>query len=190
MNPDTADGAEGPDNIVGCSQSRTEANHFDNNVGPSSLRYLLDAFLDVFVAVCNVEWLGSQALRGSETTLHGVDGEEVLGLVLECRNNGAEPDWAAADDHGCGFGGVLCSEPGEPALRAEEPGRKYVGHENEGIVANLWGRLQHCAVGQRHPHVFCLAAGQAFGAKHQAVETPRRKAVLAIETLPATESLD
>jgi hypothetical protein len=33
----------------------------------------------------------------------------------------------------------LCSQPGEPPLRAEESGGKHVGHEDEGIVAYLRG---------------------------------------------------
>lgn len=185
MDPNTADGAERPDDIVGRSQSGSEANDFNDNVSTSSFRYLLDPFQDVFVAVCNIERLGSQMLRGSKTTFHGVDGKEVLGLVLECRNDGAEPDWPAADDDRRGFGGVLCSQPGEPPLRAKESGGKHVGHEDEGIVAYLRGRLQHCAVGQGHSHVFCLTAGQTFGAEHQAVDAPGREPVPAVETFSA-----
>ena len=188
MDPNTADGAEGPDNIVGRSQSRTEADHFNDNIGPSSVRYLLNPLQDVFMAVCNIEWLSSQALRGSETTLNGIDRKKVLGLVLECRNDGAEPDRPATDDDGRGFGGVLCSQPGEPPLRAKEPSGKHVGHENEGVIAYLWGRLQHCAVGQRHSHVFRLTAWQTFGTEHQAVDTPGGEPVLAVETLSAAET--
>lgn len=172
MDPNTADDAKRPDNLVGRPQSRAEADDFNDNISPSFLCHLLDPFQDAFLAVGNIEWLGSQTLCGSKTALHGVNGKEVLWHVLKCRNDGAQPNGSAADDHHCGFCRVLGSEPGEPATRAEKAGGKHVCHENEGIVAYFRGRYQYCAVGQRHPYVFCLTARQTFGAEDQAADTP------------------
>ena len=187
MDPDAADDAPRPDEIVGGPQGRTQADDLDDGVCAAAVARLLDALQHALLIRHEVQRLGAELLGQLEPALDAVDGEEMLGLVLQGRDDGAQPHGAAADDHDGRLGRRHGLQHAEGILGAEETRREDVGHEHQGLVVDLGWCLDRGAVGEGDPGVLGLAAVQERGPEQIAVGAAGGEAVAAVEAFRAAE---
>jgi hypothetical protein len=161
MNADATDETKRSHHVKGGPQGGTEPDHFNDHVGATAACHLVYPGQHALPVFGKVQRLGTQAPGQLEAAVDAVDRKEVLGLMLQRRDHRTQADGPASYHDSCGLGGLLRAKGGEGVLGAEEARREDVGHQDERVIADAAGRLEHSPVGEGHAHVVCLRTIQA-----------------------------
>ena len=183
VDTNAADNTPRPDKIKRRPQRRTKTNNLNNQIRPTTLRHLQNSLLHALGISLEVQWLSAQLLSDLQPAINSVDGEEVLRLILQSSDDGAEPDGPATDHNGGDVILLLHGEELPGGLGAEEARGEDVGHEDEGLVGDGAGGFDDGAVGEGDADIFGLAAVEGTATEEDALFAAGGEAISTIEAL-------
>ncbi|KFA65499.1 hypothetical protein S40285_09842 [Stachybotrys chlorohalonatus IBT 40285] len=165
VHANATDGSKRSQNIEGCSQRWRKTYYFYYHICATTVRYFLDAGYHRFPVCRKIKRLSAEGSGNLEAALYTVNSKNMPWTEMESRNNGTKTNWAASHHHHYGLSYILVRTQSECAFDTVVASRENVPHENESTVRYDVRRLDDCAVGVWHAHVFRLAAIQRHGSK-------------------------
>jgi hypothetical protein len=183
VHSNTANNPPRPQQVKRRLQRRAQPHHLNHHVGAPPIRDLLDPLHHALLISHEVQRLGAQLPRLLQSRVHTINGEKMLRLPLQRRDDGAQSHGPTAN-HDRDLLPSLHAVPlqlPEAVVGAEEARGEDVGHEDEGFVVDVGGRLHDGAVGVGDAHELGLAAVEGGGAEEEGGGAAAAEAELAVE---------